>query len=49
MTDREKEILEAIKVMGVFRVDYPMDEVSALVSKALKLLESEDNNGSNNN
>ena len=29
MTDREKEILEAIKKMGLFRTNYPQNEVSA--------------------
>lgn len=36
MTDREKEILNAINEMGVFRTPYPNDEVSRLVSKLIK-------------
>ena len=36
MTDREKEILNAINEMGLFRTPYPNDEVSRLVSKLIK-------------
>ena len=36
--DREKEIIDAIKEIGLFRTNYPNEEVSAVVSKALKTM-----------
>ena len=39
--DRETEIIKAIKEMGVFRTPYKPDEVSRVVSKAIKALEEQ--------
>ena len=44
-TKREKEIINAIKEMGVFRTPYDKDEVSKVVSKAIKALEQEPKTG----
>lgn len=41
MRSREKEIIEAIKVMGVFRTNYTNDEVSRVVTN---LIIEHDNN-----
>lgn len=37
--DKEAEIIKAIKEMGVFRTLYKPDEISRVVSKAIKTLE----------
>lgn len=45
MTDREKEIMEAIFTMGLVRLDpetYPQEEVDALIYRALHLLETKE-------
>ena len=39
--DREKEIIDAIKEMGLFRTNYPNEEVSAVVSKALNTMDQQ--------
>ena len=45
MTDREKEIMEAIFTMGLGRLYpevYPQEEVDALIYRALHLLEAKE-------
>ena len=38
MTREEREIIEAIKIMGYDRTDYPREKVSAVISMAIEAL-----------
>ena len=41
-TEKEKEMICAIKEMGVTRVDYPNSDIDSLIAKLLKLIPQED-------
>ena len=42
MTEEEREIINAIKVMGFNRTNYPTNKVAEVISKAIKALEQQE-------